>query len=262
MEELIVHTGTGTLDKGVLMAHLDGELPPADAEQVTRHLRECLPCRQALEGARARAGSVSSLLAVLDRPAPTAEAWRRVQAEIAPGAPKARPAPRQPVWRLPLARAAGVVLVLAGGAAAAIVPGSPLREWISGPDEPAALESSMPAEPTPEAGTRAALLDGTIDVALSVPVGTEIVVAWSGTGRAGVFGSAIASFDSPDEGRLRADATGGPLRVEIPTDVVDATLRVNGVVVLTIREGEVGRIPEGAEGALERAGEPLRFDAR
>lgn len=155
-----------------------------------------------------------------------------------------------------------MALLLAGGAAAAVVPGSPLRDWLFGADEALAPSVETAVAFAAEAGTRTALSGGAIEISLVLPSDGEVVILWTGTGRAGVFGPGITSFDSPDEGQMEARAAAGPVRIEIPIDVTRATLRVNGTAVLTIRGGTVERMPEGADGALARDGAPVRFRAR
>jgi anti-sigma factor RsiW len=110
--------------EGTLQAYLDGELPRADRAEVERHLEGCAPCRDAAEGLRAAAASLTGALALLDRPAPTERAlaaasrqrWRRWVGVDAGQV---------------LRRAAVLVLGVAT-VASATVPGSPVRGWIAG----------------------------------------------------------------------------------------------------------------------------------
>lgn len=120
--------------EGTLQAHLDGELPRADRAEVERHLEGCAACRAVAERLRAAAASLTGVLALLDRPAPT---------ERALGA-----ASRQR-WRRwvgvdagQVLRRAAVLVVGVATVASATVPGSPLRGWIAGlvrPDAPASV---------------------------------------------------------------------------------------------------------------------------
>lgn len=251
------------VEEGGLLAYVDGELPADERELCAEHLRECLTCRRALEGVRARAARVSGALALLDRPAPVGEAWQAVSAAL--GAPS-RPVPARArpglLGRAALARAAGLLLLLAGGAAAAVVPGSPLRSWLFGEDDPVTALGAPEAEVAAAAvsGLFTVPVDGRLEVTLVAPAGTDVVVAWEG-GRAGVTGPVGTDYDSARDGILRADAQTGPLRVEIPTTIQQASLRVNGSVVLTIQDGRAALVPPDAEGELVPGGDPLRFRA-
>ena len=208
---------TGHAATGQLLAFLDGELPVAERASLSKHLGECLDCRRRLDGARSRATAVSTALSALDVPAPTNAAWASVQATLAP-LPGARTGRHTgpSLFRWPLARAAGLVLLLAGGAAAAVIPGSPVRAWIFGDATPVPTTTA-----DAELGARAAVLGamadpegGAVAVVLTVPAESEIVVQQRGT-RAGVFGPEGTGFTS-GAGRLEARAPAGPVRIELP----------------------------------------------
>lgn len=254
---------TGHAAAGQLLAFLDGELPVDERASLSEHLGECLDCRRRLEGARARAGAVSTALSALDVPAPTDAAWAEVRSRLAPlaGADLGRHTGPS-VLRWPLARAAGLVLLLAGGAAAAVIPGSPVRSWIFGDANsvPAATaEAEVGAQPV-ELGAMADPEAGAVAVVLTVPPESEIVVRRRGT-RAGVFGPEGTGFTS-GAGRLEARAPAGPVRIELPASSTSSSLRINGRVVLTIVEGRVAESPADAVGDLRTPDSALRFRAR
>ena len=48
---------------GTLQARLDGELPPAEIEELNRHLSSCSACRERAEGLRSQADRVQGALA-------------------------------------------------------------------------------------------------------------------------------------------------------------------------------------------------------
>ncbi|HSE51748.1 MAG TPA: zf-HC2 domain-containing protein [Gemmatimonadales bacterium] len=98
-----------------LSEYLDGELPPDEAEELERHLRDCAACRQGLT----ELTSVVARLAadpVLPADQPTRREWQAIQRDIS--APRRR-------WMIPAAIAAS----LAGLAVAGLLlrPGEPLR---------------------------------------------------------------------------------------------------------------------------------------
>ncbi|HVR44752.1 MAG TPA: anti-sigma factor [Thermoanaerobaculia bacterium] len=120
-----------------LQALIDGELGERDSERLRAHLEECASCRsrrQELESALREAGE---LLASLDGSPPALSAdevireaeQRRATARVSP---RERAASRQSsgpsrrvLWAASLAG-----LVVAGVVAAAVIPGSPLRDAI------------------------------------------------------------------------------------------------------------------------------------
>lgn len=129
------------LGEGELQALVDGELP-AGSPAVEAHLRSCSACAEALAGLRLDSERVSALLGLADAAPPMlsaqAEFHRRRR-----GVPRAAATGRRA-----LARAAALVLAFAGAAAAAVVPGSPVRDWIGGVG---AAERDAAPEPMPEA---------------------------------------------------------------------------------------------------------------
>lgn len=259
---------TTHVEDGRLTAYLDHELPAHERSELETHLRACLPCRHALGRVRQRIEVVRGAFALLDRPAPTDEAWRAVQAALGDGAAAdIGPARRSRGWspaRWTLARAAGLVLVLAGGAAAAVVPGSPVRAWLFGDGaatgSTAAVDAAT-AAPLAESGSWTRPVDGRVVIELAIPAGSEVRVIQAGE-RAGVVGPADARYTSREDGHLAAEAGGGPVRVELPAGIGDATLRVNGADVLVVRGGIAVRTPDDARGALTDTLEGLRFVAR
>jgi anti-sigma factor RsiW len=256
-----VHT-----EKGHLMAYLDGELASAERAALDTHLRTCLSCRHALASVQRRASVVSGALMLLDHPAATARAWATVEAALGPETGRDGSSLRGRGWvggRWALARAAGLVLLLAGGAAAAVVPGSPVRAWLFGDDAPAVATTGADAliAPAAASGSWTRAVDGRVTLDLVAPVGTEVAVVMGGS-RAGVQGPADTHYTSLDDGHLRAEASGGPLLVEFPADVRSATLWVNGVEVLRLEGGQVVASPADASGTLAPDREGLHFTVR
>lgn len=220
------------LDEGRLQALLDDEMTEAAAREARAHLEGCAPCRSLLEAMRARSAAVARALLALDVTPPTAPVKERVRAE----ARRRRPARRWlgvPVTALP--RAAAITLLVAGGAAAAVLPGSPLRSWISGDDEvsqvretPAAAVSAAPEE----VGIRVAPSDGRVRVVVEgLPTGAEVEVTLAdGIAGAGAFAPDGARFRS-GEGVLEVTTPRGPVRVELPRGVA-ASVSVEGRIYL------------------------------
>jgi len=217
--------------EGRLQAYLDGELSTAERAVVSGHLSACAACAEELDVLKEASRQLSLSLRLLDSvaPAPTP-----VPAALAQAG-----AERVVVVRRALLRAAGIVLFLAAGGAAAL-PGSPVREWVrTAWDRGVALLGGAAQEPVaPEAaaepiGIDAAPVDGRIRVALTdLPAGTEVrvrlvdsPVAWVEAPGAG--GKPVRFLRGP--GRVEVSGGGtGLLRVDLPRGVAEARVEVDG----------------------------------
>ena len=123
----IEHGREGTLEEGVLVAWLDGELEGAERQAVSAHLEACEPCAVRAAALEARSGRIRSALDRADPAGPTEAEWREVletarrrDRRTVPHAPFGISAPR---WR----KAAGWILALA---AAGALTTTPVRAWI------------------------------------------------------------------------------------------------------------------------------------
>jgi len=112
------------LTDAVLQAWIDEELDPADRVQVADHLASCTACRNTLGELRATAELFTGALVFYDE-----SIMRSSQREMSVG--RTHGSRTLPRW---VGRAAAVTLLLGGAAVAAVIPGSPLRELIRGPD--------------------------------------------------------------------------------------------------------------------------------
>jgi hypothetical protein len=256
-----------------LRAFGDGEAPAAEARRTAAHLEGCTDCRARLAGLRTLRDEIRQATTL----APPPGAWERIAARRAAGeelilpvgdAPGAA-APRR---RLPLRRAA-VLLLGVAGIASATVPGSPVRAWLrglisAGNDAPAAPASPAPAPPAAvpaadappvpervaEAGIGVAPADGEVRVVVSgagpalrirVRLGDGPVAQVRGRGAA-----AEASFAS---GRGRVTVTGaraGELEVVLPRAAGRATLTVDGTRFVVLEDGRMTvLVPADSSGA-------------
>jgi len=254
-------------DIGRLMAYLDGELPMGDAASVEAHVGSCADCADALQALRAEGRSLRLALGTLDRDAALAgaAAGERVRARLAErtrptlrraGAPS--PTLHQPRWRLRsrTLQAAALVLLMAGGVSALVIPGSPLRHWLEGGPtvEKAAPAAEIMAFPEPEeelprVGVRTASSGGRIRIALELPSGTSLRVTLVQGDTAAVFAPQGAGFRQAD-GLLEASATSGPVHVEVPLGADYASLAVGERLYLSVQEGraELGVPAESRSG--------------
>lgn len=213
---------------GDLRAYLDGEAPAEDAGVIRRHLEGCAPCASRAAELRSAEGLVSTALEGLD-PAIDAEGARAQVREKLAGGGRRR---TRPAARWSLARAALLILALAGGAAAAI-PGSPVRAWLGEALERIGGESPAPAPASGEdelAGVRVEPSAGAVRVVLvGAGPGTRIRVRLVERTAAAVFAGRGTRFGT-GPGSVEARLEGDEARVEIPRAALLATVTVNGSV--------------------------------
>jgi hypothetical protein len=238
------------LDEGRLL-ELRDETRDGDID-AWHHLDACSHCREALEDVRSRATAIGSALGSLDGPLDLEAARSAVRDRVAghsaavAGATSIVAAPSRSGLR-GLSRAAGILLVAAGGVAAA-VPGSPLRQWVStilGPEDASETPMAQPAEAVaPErsaaeaAGIRVEAVTGPLRITLrGFTPGVDLRVRWVPGSEAAVFAPLGTRF-TRGQGRVEADLSVGEVRVELPTGSSAVTLEVDGVVYLT--RGEAG----------------------
>lgn len=232
--------------EGSLQALADGELEPDRAVDVQRHLRGCEDCARHLDQLRALGDEVTAALESLDgREDPERwmpdRAWETIRARRLDL--RAHPRPQAARWWQHGAAAAIVVLLLGTGAAAAL-PWSPLRTWLSGHGTAEVLAPSSDTSPTEASpgslpqpdpvGLTVDLRDGEMD--LEVEALAED--GWIEIGRvdaAGVSAQApMGTAFHSGPGRLRLVATGqpdqGPIRITLPLAVRRTVLRIDGQV--------------------------------
>lgn len=228
---------------GELQAYLDAELEREAAAEVAEHLLVCVACRARLGELRTAHESLRQALGDLD-----AEAWPRLR----------RPAR---LARRSLVRAAALLLAVVG-AAAAVVPGSPIRALFEREPSPAAV----PLPPVPIPGTSRAETGRAPGVASVTVAPVDGRVSVDVTGFAEGSTVRVVTARRPDvmarlgSGRVAARFSVGPGRLEVvgspedgPGEVVielprglgGATLNVNGREALVLS-------PEG----LMRPGDP------
>lgn len=202
-----------------LLAYLDDELPAGERAEVERHLAECEACAGQLARLRSAASGLSRALQEVDQEAPE----RDIGALTAEWTTRARRARA----RSALAKAAVLVLVAAGGSAAA-VPGSPVRGWIARSLEAVAdlfNRGRPPAEPT-----------GAVEIRLTEPApDATIRVRLVDGDRAGVWSDGARYRSGP--GRIEVISPGpGEVRIELPRSARSARVEIDGRVLL-VKEG-------------------------
>ena len=266
-------------DDGELRALLDGELPPEEGPRVLGHLEACAECRARRDELRRAEATAGAALDALRPSPPDLDAARRAvlgrtgdqaggpsrqdrsierrsdEHDTGPGRDSRRRSPSSRSWsgQGSLARAAAVVLLLVGGAAAGL-PGSPVREWLGdlwssgAPAGPAATADAPTAvEETEGPGSREAEIRvdpaaGAVRVALTdARPGTRVRILLVEDGSAGVVADAAARFRS-GPGRVEVVGAGGEVRVEIPRSAREARVTANGRLLFR-KEGATLTLP-------------------
>lgn len=223
--------------RGELVSYLDGEVPADERRALSAHLDDCERCAEVLEELGRLSRRLSAALEALDRPAPGIEA-----ASIRRRAAAARPdhGSRTAGRRRRSLLAAAVLLIAFTGAAAAI-PGSPLRAWLSdsvrtiadffdaGGEVP-----STPAAPEPEAtsrppsGVAVAPHGGGVTISLRSPSPDALVRVRLVEGpRASVLATG-ARYRTGAGSVEVLDAAAGEVTIEIPRAARWAVVEVDG----------------------------------
>ena len=237
---------------GHLLAWLDSELEPEDGIGVCDHVESCAACNARVDILRRESEGFSQAVLVLDDqvfgladPGPLP-----VAAALSTGGKHRM---RRTGWSL--ARAAGLVLV-AAGAAAALVPGSPFRAWIEGIGDAEVPTSTVPAVPVPwtEAAEDVARVPAATAISVE-PLAGSLVVSLQGFGQSSnvhvrltdarrasvrVEGAAESPRFVTGPGMLEViGSREGEIWVELPRSAGDAVVQVDGEDAVRIENGRL-----------------------
>jgi predicted anti-sigma-YlaC factor YlaD len=226
-------------DSGALIAWLDGELPVEVRGELDAHLAECDSCRTELSGVQDLAQQFDDAIGLLNPRIPLLSARVAIEQQ----ADRSRFRRSRRFMAASLAKAAAITLLVAGAAAAAI-PGSPVRKWVSDVvariagsrvETPVAVAAPTVAEPLPQEPAGPAVTvptGGTIRVSIhALPASASLTVKV--VDRDGVFLRALGAND-PVRFVPRSDAsievfdvrTG--LVIELPKNLTSASIDVDG----------------------------------
>lgn len=222
-------------DEGRILAYLDGELSGRRARRVRRHLDRCASCRRRRDELDDAAGTLDDALDALDVPPPERDA----------ASVRARGRSPSPVGRAAVWKAAALVLA-AATAAGAVVPGSPVREWIADSAErvtSAFVDRGSPSaasEPAPSrSGGVAIPAQGRVEVAVTDPAaGLRIRVRTVDDTLVSVAG--VGGRYRLEDRRIGVDGPEGPeLRLDVPPS---AAVRVSVDGEMLLEQAEDGRL--------------------
>ncbi len=236
---------------GQLLAWIDGELEPGDESGVSQHVESCARCSGRAEVMRLESEGFSRALLALDVEAPGLADPGPIPVAAALSQPGSHRL-RRTGWSL--ARAAGLVLV-AAGAAAALVPGSPLRDWIENAfvADPAtstgSVESAAPEEAAGDPGIAGPtaisvdLLGGELTVNLrGFGHGSNVHVRLSGERRASVRVEGVGGSPRFVTGPGTLDVIGsgeGEIWVELPRSASEGAVLVDGKPAVRLEGGRL-----------------------
>jgi hypothetical protein len=236
----MTHLGEGTLQE-----MLDGELPPGARAGVEAHLASCPACAGQLAELRGLTERASALLGLVEAAPPVLAAQAAFARQRRSGGALVQA-------RRALPRAAVLVLAVAGAAAAAVVPGSPVREWVDGlaaperaaqeaPVQPApAAPAPVPVEAAPEAVSILAF-EGRVRVVVngsSPELRVRARLVPGAKAEVTATGAATTGHFRTGPGRIELTGAGpGEVVVTLPADADAAFVEVNGRV-FAAKEGD------------------------
>lgn len=251
-------------DEGTIQALLDGELTGDQAQRVGRHLEGCPSCGALARELTEVRGRLSAALAAGDRTPPhlpARETLRRRLSVAGGGGGIAHREDRPLHRRRWVAAAAGALLPVA--AAATLLPGSPVREWLrvgaaeEGGTPSAEASRAIPdgVEPVPELAIFVRPSEGVLRVELAgMQPGAQVRVERMDRPDVAIHAPDGTRFET-SPGRVHALVAPGGVRVELPGDGPSVSLWVNGIRYLT---GAGGRL-EVTGPAEEREGGVILF---
>lgn len=230
----MTHLGEGTLQE-----MLDGELAAAPRAQAELHLASCPHCAEQLAELRGLGARASALLGLV-------EAHPPVLAAQAAFARRRRGAGALEQARRALPRAAVLVLAVAGAAAAA-VPGSPVREWVGRLGvEARAPEQPAPPPPAPQVQAPEAPPAPAPKAVSILPDGGRVRIVVSGSSselrvrarlssapqaQVTATGAATSARFRTSPGRIEVVGAGpGEVVIDLPSAADAAVVEVNGRV--------------------------------
>ncbi len=164
--------------------------------------------------------------------------------------------PAAAAFSISLPRAASIALLITGAAVTAL-PGSPVRRWMaqgwsalteptltdSGPQESEGAARDRGALPSeagiPETGASIPASAQGVEIWIhDLPREAELRVVWIDGDESWIYAGEGTRFNL-EAGRLEAFSPPGAVRVEIPRDLEQVTLRLNGSILLRKSGGEV-----------------------
>jgi len=248
----------GHPDNGLIQALLDGEVQGPELDDIQAHLTGCQGCRTSLETLKEASHRTAEALVLLDAEPPLEEARSRIEAH---GRLRTQTRRRSGFRLFPpipfsLPRAASIALLLTGGAVA-VLPGSPVRRWMTEgwqalagslqdpieegglQEAPGGPETAPPEAGLPETGASISALGGKVEIWIhDLPSDAELRILWTDGAEAWVYAGEGTRFNGV-AGRLDAFSPPGAVRLEIPRSLGSVVVGLEGSLLLRKSGGEV-----------------------
>lgn len=228
---------------GELQAWLDAELPATEAAEVAGHLMVCTECRARLGDLRLAGERLRAALAELDAGSVSGSTSLPAASRVSTTRGVEKNTGSRPMMRRTALRAAAMILAVAG-AAAAVVPGSPLRQLLERlasnpaatvPVETPAIGAGPDSDSPGIASVTVSPVDGRVNVVVNrFADGSTITVRFGAESEVRALllsGEAGVRF-SVGPGRLYVVASDGrapaDVLIELPRGLNSATVMVDG----------------------------------
>lgn len=255
------------LTEADLQAWIDREIDADERARVSQHLEDCADCRRVLGELRSASERFRGVMLRYDDDL-VAEAGARLRTSPDVAARRLTEAARPtsvPRWA---GRVAALVLLFGAAAAAAMVPGSPIRDLLFGPSAEIVAPAPSPVEvlPAPAAAVDGASItvrpeDGVLTVRVNrFAPGTRIVVS--------LVDRHVAVANLPDSARnarfvvasgtlevIGAGELDGVVRVALPRSLQTGVLEVDGRVVARVSDGRMVTLRQ-----VSRSGDEAVFE--
>lgn len=248
----MTHPGMDTL-----LAHVDRELSPQDANAVAGHIASCGTCSLTVAGLRTTSGTLTAAVAAIDRaepapwnPSPVADA---ALLPLRPPPERTRAAARASL----LPRAAGILLVIGAAASAAIMTGRDVLSRSSGEAVRVPTNQLSPAVTS----VAVAPADGVVHVRLRrAAAGSRVYVELTEGSDAIVSAeSTTAPHFTAADGRVVIDLAGSAavIRVTLPRHLRAARVTAGAAVIIAFDGTRVLPAAASDSGVVIGGGMPM-----
>ena len=240
-------------EKSRLLAHVDGELPSHEANEIAGHIAVCTACARSVAELRGTSELFGMALAYIDRlePASWGGGSAVAAADVIPLRPRRRRAAYGGGVRM-LRRAALFLLATAAAASAAVLVDRAMQSLST--ERTAAPAVQAPTAPV-ETAVSVAPTGGRVEVALSgVAVGTRVrVVVEDREDARVVIQGATAPHFTAAAGRVAvqlSDASAVEVQILVPLGLASGRVTADGETIIDIDAGAVTPAAALGEGVL------------
>lgn len=227
-----LHGAAETVDRGLLVRYLHGELEEGAAGELERHLDACGTCRELADALEARERRVAGALRSADHSGPDATEWRAVLRRVRVRAARRRRGVR-------LLRAAGWALAFLAAGTLAV---APVRAWVTaqwhrvvgGGPPPAAAPAPAPGREPGQAALAFRPAGASLDIVVEATQEAGILTLRFGDGervRVSVAGGGEERLTVGERGLriVNVSTSRADYEVDLPSAVTRVTVRIGGL---------------------------------